>query len=164
MITKERHEKLRKDLAVFPLSMLQDFLTFAAHCHQQEIEISEIRGFIQAEIEDDYIVAERTFARQESIKKIVAEKVPYCPICNSQLALEPVNDHPGRVIDDHSKCWWVCPRKLCDFDPILNDREPWRVMGDLGIPVHQIPKTMTPQKRAKRMRAAGRQRGCGQRG
>lgn len=148
-------------MGVFSLSMLQDFLTITKHCEQRGVELSEIHDFIQVEIENEYTLMERAIARVESIKKIVAEKMPRCPICSSQLKIEPINNDPTRMIDDKSKSWWVCERTTCDFDPILNNREPWQEVGDLGIPIHKPSKHMDPRKKIKRSQAAGRQRGCG---
>jgi len=164
MTTELRHKELQDNLAAYPISMLQDFITFMVHCKKLNIKTSDIALFIKTEIENGNIEAQKSYERGIAIKKIMAEKMPYCPVCNTQLRLEPINNHPARIIDDHSKCWWVCPGESCEFDPVLSDQEPWKVIGDLGIPVYNIPKTMTPQKRAKRMRAAGRQRGCGKKG
>lgn len=159
-----RHAKLREKLAVYSISMLQDFLTFLNHCEKNKIDSSEVRGFIQTEIDEGYITADRAFARMETLKKMYVEKMPRCPICDSQLEVEAINNHPARIVDKKSKSWWVCQRVYCDFDPILSKQEPWQEVADLGIPVHKKPKPINPRKKEKRMRAASRQRGCGQKG
>ena len=162
----KRHEFLRERLGAFSPSMLQDFVTFSSHCKKQGIDISEIQAFILTEIEEGYVAAERLIARKESLKKLINEKMPRCPFCDSPLDLEPINNAPGRVIGGEAKSWWVCSRLSCEFDPILHDREPWQILAELGIPIHKPfkpVKSKPPQQSGKRTRNADRQRNCGKR-
>jgi hypothetical protein len=164
MITEKRKEELIALLAAFPFGMLQDFVTFSLHCERENIKLHEVIGYIESQIKDEFIAAERAYNRQQAVKKIVAEKFPYCPVCKNQLRLEAINNHPGRVIDDHSKSWWICPDPECEYEPVLSDEHPQKVLSDMGIVMDRTNKQLNPQSRAKRARAAGRQRGCGQRG
>ena len=158
MTAQSRHEELQKALAAYPISMLQDFVTFSIHCERLNIKISEVIFFIRAEIESDNIETERAYDRAIVVNKLMIEKFPYCPICKRQLVLEGVNDNPSRIIDDHSKCWWVCSNRICDFDPILSDQHPNEILYELGIPVYKKSKPL-PSKKRQKAAALKRERG-----
>jgi len=155
-LTKERIEKLDLELAAFPLSMMQDFLTFQIHCERTGIDAGEIPGYLRYHLGENARVINR---KAVEATRILIDKSPKCPVCKMVMSLEPINDDRTRMIDDHSKSWWVCPDPACSCEPILDDKYPHEILMDLGVPVH---KPFKPQSSARRKRSAARQRNCGQ--
>lgn len=143
-----RRDELEKLLAAFPLSMLQDFITFTMHCKREKIEDHEIVNFIKEQVAIGNEISSRVFKREIEVKKLMAEKFPYCAVCGQQLGIQEVNNHPSRMIDDHSKSWWICPDAECEADPILNDKYPYEIFIDLGIPVNQPLKPQSSRRRS----------------
>jgi len=152
----KRIEMLDEVFAAFPFSMLQDFITFQVHCKRAGIDAGEIVQYVRHHVGDIAILNQR---KELEASRIFAQKAPKCLICNMTMSLEPINNYESRMIDEHSKSWWVCPDINCAGEPIISDMYPFEVLIDLGIPVH---KPITPQaKSRKRIRSAAKKRGCG---
>ena len=159
LMKKERFQHLEKYLAVFQLSLLQDFVTFYHHCRSGEIEVEEVAEFIRQKAFRNHSLEVQRNIYNEKIQKMIVEKFPRCPLCGQRLSLEEINNHPRRMIDGHSHSWWVCSNMNCEFEPELSDKFPYEILSDLGIPVH---KPIAPRGSLRRERAAASQRSrCG---
>jgi hypothetical protein len=149
-LSDEKIEEISEKLAAYPMSLLQDFLTFRGHCRRVGIDENEIPDFVKYMSGD---IARLQARKSREARKIIEEKGPRCTICKTLLVLEDINDRESRMIDDHSKSWWVCPNELCDFEPILSDKYPYEILSDLGIQVHK-KLNKAPMPNMKRRRAA----------
>lgn len=151
-LKQERIDDLEKLLAAFPFSLLQDFITFTRHCKLHRIDAGEVDDFVRHFVGD---VARRKIRQSREVTEAMLEKAPRCTVCGSVLTLEDVNNRKSRMIDDHSKSWWICPDMLCEMDPITTDKYAYEIFIDMGIQVHR-PTNQTST--AKRQKAAIQQR------
>lgn len=141
---------------------LSDVDTFLKELSNNEIAVDE---FIKS-LEDERQARQKAFlvekAEAEEWSEAFQKKAPGCQVCGKKLLLEPINNTPKRMVDDHSKSWWVCPDQECTFDPIMSDKTPFKILSGLGVP---LPKTAQAQVRQpqtkKRARSAARRR-CGE--
>ena len=92
-----RFEYIKASMAVFSLSMLQDFITIERSLSEYGIDQSEL---------SEYVTDNKKIFAGESAKASVAMKAAsqycYCPKCGSGLIIEPVNDSPRNRIDPAS--------------------------------------------------------------
>ena len=152
-----RYEELEGLLAVWPFSLVQDFMTFSDHLELMHINAEEIREYIRHRSENEQYEAATTFSRMKKINETIREKFPRCPICGNILFIQDINNHPSRMVDDHSRSWWICPDMQCEFEPVLNDKFSREVLSDNGIFL-PFRNPMPSQKLQRRMRAAAKQR------
>ena len=129
----DRFENLTQALAAFPFRLLQDFVTLMRYCKREEITLQEIVDYV---VEVRQIFAEggidpsfrRTQAEVDMLKKL-----PKCEFCGLALRVEPVNNTRRRMVNDHSRSWWICPNPECDHEPVLSDRPPAEELERIGI-------------------------------
>jgi hypothetical protein len=129
LLSDERMDELEGVLSVFSFGMLRDFLTFMVVCERERIDMQEVPKFLRqraARRHEFILQAEEKMAE-------IAEKAPVCDVCGNVLSLEDVNDRKSRMVDDHSKSWWVCPDPECLFDPVTSDKYIHEVVADLGV-------------------------------
>lgn len=157
-LDQSRLDILEKQLAAFPFSLLQDFLTFTKHCESHGIDVTEVEEFVR------YHAGEGARERAREMRNVtrqLVEKSPKCKVCGMVMLLENVNERRSRMIDDHSKSWWICPDPLCEMEPILSDKYPYEIVADLGIQIHRVSNQPPKPPPAKRTRAAMAQRQSG---
>jgi hypothetical protein len=138
--------------------MLQDFVTFQVICKRAGIEEGEVALYVRHHVGD---MARLNRRKTIEAARIYDEKARTCPVCGLKMTIQPINDDDSRMVDDHSKSWWICPDINCECEPIVSDLYPHEILIDMGVPVHK-PKHPQAASR-KRMRSAAKQRGCGQR-
>lgn len=84
------------------------------------------------------------------IDKFIA-KAPKCEVCGRPMVLEIVNNMPKRMIDDHSKTWWICPDGYCEGEPITSDKTVAQVLADMKM---TFPPEVTDERVTRRRRLA----------
>ena len=146
-------------LTGYPLGMLQDFVTFDKLCKKHGIKIEEVAEYLKSTFDRGGIFKLKAQSRQILMDKMVQEKFPKCPVCNSRLMLEEVNTDLARIIDDHSHSWWVCPDIACEYDPETSDKYPYEILSDMGIMVHKQRKSLTRRKKAAMTKLNANKRG-----
>ena len=157
-LTKARVMELDEILAAFPFSLIQDILTFQIHCRRNNIEAAEVYEYLNMHVGEGSRIEKR---KRVEAMKAYEDRAPKCEVCGMTMMIEDVNDDPTRMIDSHSKSWWVCPDQMCSGDPLCDIRYPHEVLMALSIPVHN---PVDPQviNKSKRRRAAVKQRDCSQ--
>lgn len=153
---EEDFEKFEQIFAAFPFALIQDFVTFSTHMKKHNVTMDQIKEY----------VLDRVIAQEEGLKRmrfsgpqVMQRQGPRCPECKAPLMLEPINNTPARMVDDHSRSWWVCPNLHCEYEPELTDKPIWEVLSDLGVPIRQRVSTKESARRknlATRARAKGR--------
>ena len=144
-LSDERYQELNRLLGAFTISLLQDCITFNTHCERQKISLEEVVLFIQRGTSP----RDRMLKNEVLLRDSTLEKLPFCPVCKEgKLRLEEINNHPARMIDDHSHSWWTCPDPDCDFDPEISDKHPYEILSDLGVMVRKSHKRPSQRKKA----------------
>ena len=141
-------KRIADRLTAYPLGMLQDFITFDRLCKNHKIKIEEVAEYIRTKFDDSGYFKLRSQSHQILMDRAMQDKFPHCPICNSRLVLEEVNTDLARIIDDHSRSWWICPDVACEHDPETSDKYPYEILSDMGIMVHQ--RKPAPSNRRKK--------------
>ncbi len=150
-------KRIADRLTAYPLGMLQDFITFDTLCKKHKIKIEEVAEYIRTQFDKSGYFKLRSQSHQILMDKIMQDKFPHCPICNSRLALEEVNTDLARIIDDHSNSWWICPDITCDYDPETSDKHPYEILSDMGIMTHKRrPTLLTRRKKAAMKKLTGK--------
>lgn len=164
-------KNLEQILDQYGYGFLTDVYMFVNNLSGNEIAVDEFMNFLGLEREIRRKAELAGLAAEQKWQQEYKEKAPVCQVCNKPLSLESVNTQSSRMIDDHSKSWWVCSDELCESEPITNDKPPEEVLQDLGIDlfvkspedIRNKEQRVAKQLTAKRKRAASRQRNCGQR-
>lgn len=95
-------EKFEKDMAVFSLRQIQDFLTFYKTLVRFEYSINDIENYLEHKKEE--------LTAKEEPKRIPGLK---CPDCGSRVQMLPVNDKPSTQTGDDSKTALICINREC---------------------------------------------------
>ena len=142
-------KRIADRLTAYSLGMLQDFITFDKLCKKHKIKIEEVAEYVRTQFDRSGYFKLKTQSQQIFMDKMVQEKFPHCPICDSRLMLEEVNTDLARIIDDHSHSWWICPDIACEYDPETSDKHPYEILSDMGIMVHKRKPTPSSSRRKK---------------
>lgn len=143
----------------YSYGFLTDTFMFLHELLENQITPEQFLGWMERDraTRQEAAIAIREVGRKW--EKIYLKRAPDCPVCGQRLLIEEINNHPRRMVDDHSHSWWVCQNPICEYDPKLDDRFPHEIMDDLGIP--PVPGFHPPIRSTRRMRAASQQRsGC----